>query len=247
MWISSLVLIWRNRRSLVFILPGQVLWSCYHTWFSILPMMCGRLIIPQLLCLTSMERCCISTVLLSPQKVAVVWRLLWSHLRNESLSLGDAALQAWLQYCHCHHSSPHMPSSTGGQTSFLTSYKKCIHCHECDTLGRCMGWETGCAQGCSSDCTPRNPGVGTEMQNQRAWKCSYGVASRKRKEMWWFTLDNAAVHAKTTSRTVINLFRFCNLLKYFGSFCSEAKWFNPTKRTETPQTKKTQNFLLKVL
>lgn len=47
-----------------------------------------------------------------------IWGLLWSHSRNESLSVGDAAPQDWLQHCHCHHSSPHMPSSSGGQTGF---------------------------------------------------------------------------------------------------------------------------------
>lgn len=71
------------------------------------------------------------------------------------------------------------------------------------------------------------------MQNQRAWKGPYGVASWKSKEMWWLTLGNAAVCAKTTSRILKNLFRFSYLLKCFGSFYSEAKWFNLIKRTET--------------
>lgn len=47
------------------------------------------------------------------------------------------------QHCHCHHSSPHMPSSTEGQTGFWTSCKKCIHCHECTAVTHGEG---GCAE-----------------------------------------------------------------------------------------------------
>lgn len=73
-------------------------------------------------------------------KVPVIWGLLWSHWRNESQSVGAAAPQAGAQRCHCHHSSPHVPSSTGGQTGFWTSCKKCIHCHECTAVTH---WEDG--------------------------------------------------------------------------------------------------------
>lgn len=203
-------------------------------------MMCGRLITPQLLCLTSTERCCISTVL-APQKSLL--SECWSKAtRAMSLCLwvmqhhkpGGSTATATTAVPTCH------PAQEGKQVlNLLQEVHSLSRMHSRDTLGGWVGWETGCAQSCSSDCTSGNSGVGTEMQNQRAWKCSCGVVSQKSKEMWWFTLGFAAVCAKTTSRILINLFRCSYLLKCFGSFCSETKRFNSTKRTEIPQTKYT--------
>lgn len=201
--------------------------------------MCERLITPQLLCLTSTERCCIGTV---------QWSSLSKSLRY--LRTAPKPPKKWISLCGwcCTTSlitalslppqqSPHAIQHRRANR-FWASCKKCIHKCTAATL-----WETGCAQGCSSDYTPRNPGVGTEMQNQRVWKCSYGVTSRKSKEMWWVTLGFAAVCAKTTSRILTSLFRFSYLLKYFGIFCSDTKRFSPTKRNSS---NKKDNVLLKV-
>lgn len=51
-------------------------------------------------------------------KVPVIWGQLWSHWRNESLSVGAAAPLACSQHCHCHRSSPHVPSAQGGKQVF---------------------------------------------------------------------------------------------------------------------------------
>lgn len=77
----------------------------------ILPMMCGRLIIPQLLCLSSMERCCIRTIQ-------------WSSLPKKSL-LSKACSEAAQEMSLCLRVMQHRkpgPSTATATTAVPTCH-----------------------------------------------------------------------------------------------------------------------------
>lgn len=119
----------------------------------ILPMMCGRLIIPQLLCLSSTERCCIRTIQ-------------WSSLPKKSLlskacseAAQEMSLWGWCSTASLVPALPLPPQQSPHAIQhrradrflkFLQEVHSLSWMHSSHTLGRWMGWETGCAQGCSS-------------------------------------------------------------------------------------------------